>query len=355
MQALRVKCGNTERNCEWEGTVGTLEEHVAVCEFALVPCPNKCKDDSGKIKHFIRKRVEEHTRKDCPHRDYICEYCTRTGTYIEITQVHGKKCEMKLVRCPNECSANVLQKNIEEHVSNECKNTVVPCKFQNIGCKREMKRVKMAAHENDDKIHLHMALIAVVKLQDANTKLQEANSEVSSCVAALKEVNYKLEENSQTLKKGEPIIFSVSKYWKKKVRNETFTCTPFYTHPNGYRMAVKVDANGTGAAKGTHVSVCAVLVRGKYYTTPRGPFVGTVTFALLNQLEDKNHHTETSSIDVERNTRAGITHWGLFSFIPHSALGLDQVKNTQYLSDDTLYFRVLVEVADHKPWLECTQ
>ena len=60
----------------------------------------------------------------------------------------------------------------------------------------------MAAHENDDKIHLHMALIAVVKLQDANTKLQEANSEVSSCVAALKEVNYQLEENSQTLKKG---------------------------------------------------------------------------------------------------------------------------------------------------------
>ena len=37
----------------------------------------------------------------------------------------------------------------------------------------------------------------------------------------------------------------------------------------------------------------------------------------------------------------------------HSALGYDAKKNTQYLKDDTLYFRVSVAVADHKPWLEC--
>ena len=43
----------------------------------------------------------------------------------------------------------------------------------------------------------------------------------------------------------------------------------------------------------------------------------------------------------------------LSGFIPHSALGHDPVKNTQYLKDDTLYFRVFVEVVDHKPWLQC--
>ena len=69
---------------------------------------------------------------------------------------------------------------IEEHAKNKCKNTVVPCKFQNFGCKVEMQREKMETHEDDDKFHFHMALEAVVKLQgefeDAKTKLQDTST-----------------------------------------------------------------------------------------------------------------------------------------------------------------------------------
>ncbi len=50
------------------------------------------------------------------------------------------------------------------------------------------------------------------------------------------------------------------------------------------------------------------------------------------------------------NTTVGDS-WGDPMFIPHSALGHDPVKNTQYLKDDTIYFRVKVE--DNKPWLQC--
>ena len=44
VKALRVKCDNAERGCEWEGTVGTLEEHdvMTTCEFTPVPCPKEC-------------------------------------------------------------------------------------------------------------------------------------------------------------------------------------------------------------------------------------------------------------------------------------------------------------------------
>ena len=45
--------------------------------------------------------------------------------------------------------------------------------------------------------------------------------------------------------------------------------------------------------------------------------------------------------------------WGYPHFIPHSELTCDKFKSTQYLKDDTLYFRVLVEVDNHKPWLQC--
>ena len=347
-----MKCSNAERNCEWEGTVGTLEEHVAVCEFALVPCPKECKDDSGKIKYFIKEQVEEHLQKDCPNRDYTCEHCGEKGTYTEIIRVHDKECDMKLVSCLNECGAILPRRNTDEHVKSKCEYTVISCNFQNIGCKREMKRGEMAAHEDDDKFHLHMALDAVVKLQATNTKLQEANIEFSCSIAALKEVNDKLEESSQTLKNGGHATIALPDYQKKKMENAAYISPLFYTHPNGYRMALKVYTNGLKAGRGTHVSVYARIMEGKYDSGLKWPFIGTVTFTLLNQLEDKNHYTLTLVIDEARN--ANVTDdWGFHHFIPHSALAHNAGKNTQYLNDDTLYFKTSVKVADHKPWLEC--
>ena len=357
IQALHVKCSNAERNCEWEGTVDMLEKHVAVCEFALVPCPKKCKDDGGKVKHFLKKNIDDHARRDCPNRDYACKHCGKKSTYAEITQVHDKECHLKLVNCPNECSATIfLQSDIREHVKNKCKHTVVHCKFQNIGCNREMKRGKMVAHEDDDKFHLHMALNTVVRLQDAYAALQNANSgdDIGRTVAKLKEgSDDKLEVKSCSLMKGEYITFTVSDYEAKKANNEIFIRAPFYTHPNGYHMSIRVYVNALATGKGTHVSVSAPIVKGKFDAFLKWPLVAKVTFTLLNQLEDKNHYTKTVPFDAVQNARVG-KMLGNVLYIPHSALTHDPVKNTEYLKDDTLYFRVSVEVTGHKPWLECS-
>ena len=91
----------------------------------------------------------------------------------------------------------------------------------------------------------------------------------------------------------------------------------------------------------------APILKGEYDDELKWPFIGTVTYTLLNQLEDRNHHTMTLSISSKHNARIG-SRWGFSIFIPHSALAHDPVK---YLKDDKLYFRLTVEVADHKPWL----
>ena len=54
IQAVGVRCNNVERGCGWEGTVGTLEDHVTKCDFTMVPCPNGC-EESGIILHLLRK------------------------------------------------------------------------------------------------------------------------------------------------------------------------------------------------------------------------------------------------------------------------------------------------------------
>ena len=124
-------------------------------------------------------------------------------------------------------------------------------------------------------------------------------------------------------------------------------------------MCMRVDANGWGG-DGTHVSVGAYLMKGNNDNSLSWPFTGTVTFKLLNQLEDKNHHQETTTfpadgvysqrvVDGERAHRG----YGRTQFISHADLAHKPLTNTQYLKDDTLIFRVSAEAPDYKPWLEC--
>ena len=67
-------------------------------------------------------------------------------------------------------------------------------------------------------------------------------------------------------------------------------------------MCVRVDANGYDDAADTHVSVFASLMKGRNDDNLPWPFTGEVTFTLLNQLADKNHHTRTISLSSWLNS-----------------------------------------------------
>ena len=297
------------------------------CGFTLVPCPKQCKDDSDAVKHFAKKDLKKHLQNDCPNRAHRCEYCGKKGTHATITEVHDETCDMKIVPCPIAgCGKTMQRQDIEEHVFTECPCTVLPCKYKDIGCDTELKREDLSAHEQDDKPHLHMALETV------NTLRTEV---------------YWLHERLDTLNmlKSNPIF--VLSYYKKKESNTPFKFRSFYTHLNGYHMTLEVYAKGH-EVKGTYVSVYVPILKGKYDAELKWPFIGKVTFTLLNQLEDKNHHTQVMTLDATDNALIG-SAWGLDRFIQHSIL--TQSANTQYLKDDTLYFRLSVEVANLKPWL----
>ncbi len=79
-----------------------------------------------------------------------------------------------------------------------------------------------------------------------------------------------------------------------------------------------------------------------------------------NQLNDKNHckiralisaDNECSQRVVDRERGRG---FGSPKFIPYVALNYKLRSETQYLEDDTLVFRVSVEIPNYKPWLEST-
>ena len=118
-------------------------------------------------------------------------------------------------------------------------------------------------------------------------------------------------------------------------------------------MCVIVDANGYDDGNGTHVSVSSNLIEGHHDNQLHWPFRGTVTYELLNQMGDDNHHNRISTFTLRDNMKVG-SIIGITKFLPHSSLGYGPASNKQYLVNDTLYFRVSVKVDDHKPWLVCT-
>ena len=172
--ALGVKCNDdAESECKWEGTVYQLEEHVASCKCALVACPKQCRGVGNRINHFSKSDLEQHLKEHCLNRAYECEHCGKKDTYGDITRVHDKICEKKILPCPNDdCTDRVERQGIKRHLD-DCDHTEIPCKYHDLGCSVWMKRKDIGSHENEDKLHLHMGLDTVATMSDKLAELEE--------------------------------------------------------------------------------------------------------------------------------------------------------------------------------------
>ena len=302
IRALPVKCDNVDRGCKMEGTLDILEEHMAVCQFTPVHCPKQCDE----MVLLLQKDLNHHIHNECPNRDCECEYCGKKGTYANITQVHYVICDEKIVPCSNEdCTETMKHHMIENHVEDDCEYTEVSCKYANIGCEIKLKRKDMRAHEEDDKIHLHLALDAVVELKDKNVQLQDTSLQLQDTIGrmeyGLQLANYKIRFSSKkrkAWKKQEIVLmtFKLTDYQRKMWNDEEFMSPSFYTSPEGYHMSIKVHANGNGDGKGTHVSVFVYILEGRNDSKLKWPFIGCVKIELLNQLEDGQSSHQNSTI-----------------------------------------------------------
>ena len=139
--------------------------------------------------------------------------------------------------------------------------------------------------------------------------------------------------------------FTMTEFSKRKQSNNAFHSPSFYTHYQGYKMCLRVHANGYRDAKDTHVSVFVFIMAGDHDEQLQWPFIGDIVIELVNWREDKRHHTMTLSISVISHFykvtegSAGYSY-GFGKFITHSSLPYNRSTNTEYLRDDSLRLRV---------------
>ena len=343
-----LKCPNRKHECEDCGQVGTYasitQDHRDVCPGRPVPCPQGCRGDDGAVKHFSRGTLDEHLTLHCANREYKCQDCGENGTYASITQEHSKvcrtcqhcgekgitsvhfeKCQKYPIPCPNAgCESTVQRKGMKKHREANCMFEEFPCKYARLGCNTRKRRGSLSAHEHEDQLHLHMAIDTVEWLE--------------------KELRSLKSRKSTTLKSGESVIFMMPSYQRRKENDEIFTSPPFPLS-SGHDLSIQIYANGMGSSKGKHVSVVTQLLKSE---SQQGellkPFNGSISIQLLNQLADENHH-----VNCKESNKAS---QNIPNFILHSKL--NGSKKTEYLKDDTLYFKVTVHISDSKSWLECT-
>ena len=136
-----------------------------------------------------------------------------------------------------------------------------------------------------------------------------------------------------------PYTVSVCKFEQLWSSHTLWYSPPFYTHPQGYKLCLQVDANGDGA----NVSVFICLMQGEFDDRLKWPFRGDITIQLLNQEGKEGHRTRIISFTdrtpdniAGKQLAAGERNfgWGRFRFISHNEL------SPKYLKKDCLQFRV---------------
>ena len=299
LNQLQVRCTYQNVGCDWTGELGDLEKHLLAgcsipCEFSYAGC-------------MVRMSR------------------TNTVTHMKEEQTHHIQLLAKKVK---EQSRQIEEQNrqIEEQ-------------------SRQLEEKNRQLEERNRQIEEKSR-----QLEEKNRQLEERNRQIEEQSRQIEELSMKLqrkgkEENKQAFT-SEPLLLTMNTFEHRKKNDRDWYSESFYTHPRGYKLCVQVYANGSGKAKGSHVSLFTRIMKGKYDDELSWPFQGKITAELLNQNADKNHYTYDYSYDRDCKYGCRVTigeknyGWGCSRFISHSELDQDSDSTVQYLKDDCLKFRL---------------
>ena len=139
--------------------------------------------------------------------------------------------------------------------------------------------------------------------------------------------------------------FTLSSFsvYKAKGGRGVWESDPFYSHPRGYRFKLSIDTNGhMEANKAMHISADLWPQKCEHDYKLSWPVQITAHLQLLNQRGDHRHVVASLNTECIKGdtSRRGFAR----KFIAHSELGHNAVKDTQYLINDSLWFKLYLKV-----------
>ena len=189
-----------------------------------------------------------------------------------------------------------------------------------------------------------------VKLNKNDAKLKETKDELKKAMDLLQKTNLKLEKTRETVD-TRIFIWKIDGFSEllrqaKSGERDKKESDPFYTATGtesyGYRLKVKINPNGCGSAKNTHLSVYIIVMKGEYDAILPWPFRKKVKFTMIDQQEDADKQENVTfelSIENTPNFARPVTKQnvgrGFPEFVSHKKL-----NSGRYIVDDTLFLQV---------------
>ena len=366
LYTFKVHCSHKKEGCHWwTGELRELDKHLNTnpklheqligCEFARIACCH-CSE------LYQRRYIITHQTKECIHRPFLCHYC---GDYIadfeDVTTKHWPVCRFYPVSCPNECGVSPERQNLEHHVSKVCPLTVVNCDFHYAGCEVQLPRKDMPAHLAENMV-VHMSLMAVqnqkeiAKLKDELTvsaqKIEALEGENEALKRTLAQTQIEIGRKLEPVLTSLPVEFTMTGFEQHKRNKEVWYSPPFYTHPQGYKLCLKVDPSGNGC---TCIVVGACMMQGDFDDLLKWPFQHSIVFEILNQLQDSGHYKIPAAFFGTpkgcRVTYGERAKEGSCGVLPYDKLNYDSINHCHYLWNNSLCIRVTSGASQNVLWL----
>ena len=304
---IHVNCTHSSKGCEWTGELRELNSHLnsnpladkplTGCPFTIIECPLNC---AGCEKGIHRKDMKSHLK------DNIVSLVT--SQTFQIKSLEQESCTLK-------DKLHELEQYLEEHVT-ELERKVGELDTNNKQLEEEIK---------------HMKTKQPVALHSGQSPLDTGHISLPQHDTCL----------TGTFKPigGE---FTMTDFDEYRRDDDVWYSSHFYTHPRGYKMCLRVDANGNGSSKGKHLSVFIHIMQGEFDDRLKWPLKGSFTIQLLNQEEDSSHHTKIANCTEHSAAHAGRVTQGYRSLFPLGFLNFISHPELlpNYLKNDCLKFRI---------------
>ena len=396
---LQVYCSMKERGCGWSGTLEQLDTHLDPhrdnCQYVDTECPLKCLKtipknnlDDHLAQHCVKRAYvcwhcsfkatyEEVVDAHLPQCKYVPLDCpNRCGATFErdFLEDHMKMCRLEEVECELRgvgCGGRFLREDQEEHARQNSQKHLTLTASLAVETKEQLQQKLLELdqrHKNEEEKLKKKLEEQEKKLGEQEKKLGEQEKKLGEQDEKLGEQEKKLGEQDKTNKLEKEFRVELEKKvqelnktfqnFKQQVSSAIFLHRRFemrnfsaekrkdkpgdwkspamYTHMNGYKFCIGVDANGNGIRRGRSIFVDLWAMPGEFDFQLKWPAKAKFTIELINQQGGENM---SCSRLAEWNKPIRLNYLGLFSnhvtcyFQEHIKLGC-------FLKDDSLFFNV---------------
>ena len=400
---LCVHCTMKDRGCQWTGQLEQLDTHLEVetgdCEYVDIECPEKCGQQIQK-RQLANHIANECPERDfvCQYCGFKATYdivsnkhwpecqnypvpcpneCNIGAVERNILEDHLNTCPLQVVECAFSyagCNKKLQRQDMDKHMEQSTQEHLALMAAANVRMSREFEK-KLQEQRDEFRGYLEQKLQeqqAELKAQsiEFQTKLKENEQQTRNANQKLEREVYQLQKKYEELQTkqdkqiraaGTKITDNERQIQEKttQIEKRVSDCESYhfpsivmdnfkledrgvvqknsqflYTHSGGYKFRFVV------SEQEVHMSVKLEAHSGLFDDSLQWPAKCTITLQLLNQHRDQDHVTVTKELEWKQPTDGPEPIIFSNKFIAHNDLKWNAEKQTQYLKDGRLCFRI---------------